>query len=282
MDSAASPLGARRRKRDVAYAAGRWTCAELPRVIFTVAVVVLVLQMMSSYSQATVPSRTHVSSGLGVAGAQGEYARALESAVFTRGGLKRGVDASVGGSGASAAGARAVPGSVWTSPSHAEQGSTLSKIVDEGIGGTSKTAETVAGAPAAHAPASVPKAAAGGAPPAPAPARARATAEIPPGAIVVIFGTRPEAVKLVPVIKELRLQAGGRAVVAVNTGQHDALLHATLEALADGVRSALRGGSQRSVSRQNSLSHRLAPPFSRPSYLALASSRRRRFKSTWI
>ena len=41
---------ARVRKLDVAYAAGRWTCAEMPRLIFTVAVVLLMLQMMASSS----------------------------------------------------------------------------------------------------------------------------------------------------------------------------------------------------------------------------------------
>ena len=60
-----------------------------------------------------------------------------------------------------------------------------------------------------------------------------------PGSIVVVFGTRPEAVKLLPVLQALRLQAGATpAVVAVNTGQHDDLLHKTLESLSTGTTGA--------------------------------------------
>jgi hypothetical protein len=273
-----SPLAARRRKRDVAYAAGRWTCAELPRVVLTVAVLLLALQMMSSFSsQASVPSRAYAGGGLAAAGAQGEYARALESAVFTRGGLKRG--------GADGAGARAVPGSVWTSAaSHAEAGSSLSKIIDEGVAGSSKTAAAApAAVAAASAPVAAPRPAAGGAaPPAPVPARARATAEIPAGAIVVIFGTRPEAVKLVPVIRELRLQAGGRAVVAVNTGQHDALLHETLEALADGVRFSSLHCARNTRPAPSHAAPRLPAKIHPLRSLAFSIQRRRRSKSIWI
>jgi len=49
---------------------------------------------------------------------------------------------------------------------------------------------------------------------------------------VVIFGTRPEAIKLAPVIAGLRRALGAEAVRAICTGQHGALMDQTLDALA--------------------------------------------------
>lgn len=49
-------------------------------------------------------------------------------------------------------------------------------------------------------------------------------------AVAVVFGTRPEAIKLAPVIRELRER--GQAPVIVNTGQHRELLDPLLRRLA--------------------------------------------------
>ena len=46
--------------------------------------------------------------------------------------------------------------------------------------------------------------------------------------LLVIFGTRPEAIKLFPVIRALRTQAGLETLVCV-TGQHRALLDPVLD-----------------------------------------------------
>ena len=48
---------------------------------------------------------------------------------------------------------------------------------------------------------------------------------------VVIFGTRPEAIKLAPVIAGLRRALGAQAVRAICTGQHGALMGQTLASL---------------------------------------------------
>ncbi len=49
--------------------------------------------------------------------------------------------------------------------------------------------------------------------------------------ILVVFGTRPEAIKLAPVIRQLRRDPGRAAVTLCSTGQHKEMLAETLEAL---------------------------------------------------
>jgi UDP-N-acetylglucosamine 2-epimerase (non-hydrolysing) len=47
--------------------------------------------------------------------------------------------------------------------------------------------------------------------------------------ILLIFGTRPEAIKMCPLVNELKSRAGVRTVVCV-TGQHRQMLDQVLEA----------------------------------------------------
>ena len=46
--------------------------------------------------------------------------------------------------------------------------------------------------------------------------------------LAVVFGTRPEAIKMAPVVQELRRQAGWQVKVVV-TGQHREMLHQVLQ-----------------------------------------------------
>lgn len=45
--------------------------------------------------------------------------------------------------------------------------------------------------------------------------------------VAVVFGTRPEAIKMVPVIKALQM-AGGISTVTISTGQHREMLKPVL------------------------------------------------------
>lgn len=47
--------------------------------------------------------------------------------------------------------------------------------------------------------------------------------------VMLVFGTRPEAIKMYPLVKELQLRKSIRTVVAV-TGQHRKMLYQVLKA----------------------------------------------------
>lgn len=63
--------------------------------------------------------------------------------------------------------------------------------------------------------------------------------------ILLIFGTRPEAIKMVPVIKELRRSE--LEPVVISTGQHDEMLFQVLDFVQD--QAGLQSGGYEKPSR---------------------------------
>lgn len=80
--------------------------------------------------------------------------------------------------------------------------------------------------------------------------------------IIVFIGTRPEAIKLAPVVKALRTDArfSQAAVVAVNTGQHTDMLSATAQAVGLEFNTTLSwhgvGGNMRGAVKGGHANHR--------------------------